>query len=335
MKAIITTSANPFHYGHLSLYNEGIRIFGKNNVKVAIGKNVSKNIDFDRISYHLTPYKIKYDIAENITLADYCKANNVNFIIRGIRNSVDAEYELKLDFLNKEINRKIQTMFFPTKDIFSNISSTYINEFLKYGKYDVVRKYMNEDAMYRFINKYPTFIVFYGKSCIGKTYFLNKIFREKNIVSVDEIFWNVFKECYGEELRNKIKDRSRNLVYNNGSIEDLIQKYSNRAFWETFFNFIEKHFKKSSIFDSCCGIFSAIKNDVYLLDFAHIGSYWNTIPADMKGKIYLVNVNNSKENRNVYINRKGFEEKIFYLDRNYKEPSYCDKSINIEKYYKY
>ncbi|MDE6224723.1 MAG: hypothetical protein K2M25_01135, partial [Muribaculaceae bacterium] len=71
---------------------------------------------------------------------------------------------------------------------------------------------------------------------------------------------------------------------------------------------------------------------VYLLDFAHIGSYWNTIPSDIKGKLYLINVNNSRENRNFYIGKKGFKEKIVYLDKNYREPTYYDKSINIEKY---
>lgn len=333
MRAIVTTSANPFHYGHLSLYNEAKRIFGKNNVKVAIGRNVSKNINFNRIAYHLTPYKIQYDIAENITLADYCKNNNINYIIRGIRNSVDAEYELKLDFLNKEINNHIQTMFFPTKDIFSNISSSSINELLKYNKYDVVKKYMNEDAMYRFINKAPKFVIFFGRSCIGKTYFLekNEVFKNKQIISIDNIFWDIFKEYYGESLKEKVSLKSRELVYNGKSLEKLIKKYSTREFWKTFFNFIEKNFNSFEFYNK--NIFDLnLEDEVYLLDFAHIGSYWNTIPSDLKGKLYLVNLTNSKVNRDLYINKKNFSEKIKYLDKNYREPNYFDKLINLSNY---
>lgn len=333
MKAIITTSANPFHYGHLSLYREAIKIFGKNNAKVAIGRNTSKNVDFNRIAYHLTPYRIKYDIAENITLADYCKNNNIDYIVRGIRNSVDAEYELKLDFLNKEINNKIQTMFFPTKDIFSNISSTSINELLKYNKCDVAKKYMNEDAMYRFINKTPKFIVFFGRSCVGKSYFLNnaEIFKNKQIINVDGIFWDIFEKCYNKELKEKVSLQSKELVYRGKNLEKLIKKYSTREFWETFFDFVEQNFNSFSIDDKNIFDFN-LENELYLLDFAHIGSYWSTIPSDLKGKLYLINLTNSKTNRDSYINMKNFSEKIKYLDKNYKEPTYFDKIINIGEF---
>ena len=118
MKAIVTTSANPLHYGHMSLYNESVKIFGKGNVKITIGKNANKNIDFGRILFHIKPYGVDYEIAENITLSDYCKNNNIDYIVRGIRNAVDAEYELKLDFLNKEINCDIQTKRIDKNNIF-------------------------------------------------------------------------------------------------------------------------------------------------------------------------------------------------------------------------
>jgi len=52
----------------------------------------------------MTPYNINYEIIEDMAVADYCKNNNIEFIVRGIRNGVDAEYELKIDFINKQIN---------------------------------------------------------------------------------------------------------------------------------------------------------------------------------------------------------------------------------------
>ncbi|MDR1499249.1 MAG: hypothetical protein LBS34_03095 [Rickettsiales bacterium] len=328
MKAIVTTSANPFHHGHLSLYREAGRVFGEGNVRVAIGKNFSKNVDFNRIIYHLTPYKIKYDITENITLSDYCRDNKVDYIVRGIRNAVDAEYELKLDFLNKEINEKLQTMFFPTKDIFSNISSTSINELLKYNKYDIVKKYMNEDAMYRFAHKYPEFIIFFGKSCIGKTYYLeNTIFKGKNTVKVDEIFWDIFQECYGRKLRIKVEDESRKLVYNGKSLDQLVKKYSTVEYWQAFFSHIRSNCEKYRIDENIIDF--EVEDRVYLLDFAHIGVYWSTIPPQLRGALYLVNMKNSTKNRNEYINEKNFRNKVNYLDDNYKEPYYYDKIINL------
>ena len=320
MKAIVTTSANPFHYGHLGLYDEACKIFNKNNVKVAIGKNANKSIDFDRIRYHLTPYNIRYDVAENITLADYCKKNKIDYIVRGIRNSVDAEYELKLDFLNKEINSELQTMFFPTRDIFSNISSSSINELLKYNKFDVAKKYMNEDAMYRFINKKPKYVVFFGKSCTGKTYYLNNIARLKT-VDVDKIFWDIFSECYGESLMPSIKEKSLNCVRYNKSMDDLIKKYSTEEFWITFFNYVDKHFKPIDV-----KLLTTVEN-VIALDFPSIGIYWNTIPPYLRGKLYLIKL--EKTDRIDFIKSKHFEDKIEYLDKSYKDPTYYDDLIRL------
>ena len=146
--AIITTSANPFHYGHLDLYNKAKQIFYE--VKVIIAQNSDKN-KITKIEGHMDLYKIPYEIIKDQTIADYCKEHYVTHIIRGIRNGVDAEYELKIDFVNREINPDVQTIFIPTSDTYSNISSSTIRELLKYKKYDIVKKYMNEDAMWKYI----------------------------------------------------------------------------------------------------------------------------------------------------------------------------------------
>lgn len=149
-KAIITTSANPFHYGHLDLYNKACEIFPE--VKVVIAQNSDK-AKSNNLKAHMDVYNISYEIIENQTIADYCKENEVKYIVRGIRNGVDAEYELKMDFVNKKINPDVQTIFIPTDDTYSNISSSTIRELLKYQKYDIAKEFMNEEAMWKYINK--------------------------------------------------------------------------------------------------------------------------------------------------------------------------------------
>lgn len=148
-KAIVTTSANPFHYGHLDLYNKAKEIFP--DVKVVIAQNSDKSKSMN-LKEHMDCYDIPYEIIENETIADYCKENGITHIVRGIRNGVDAEYELKMDFVNKEINPDVQTVFIPTSDTYSNISSSTIRELLKYKKYDIVKKFMREDAMVKYIH---------------------------------------------------------------------------------------------------------------------------------------------------------------------------------------
>ena len=149
-KAIITTSANPFHYGHLDLYNKACEIFPE--VKVVIAQNSDK-AKTNNLKAHMNVYNIPYEIIENQTIADYCKENEVRYIIRGIRNGVDAEYELKMDFVNKKINPDVQTIFIPTDDTYSNVSSSTIRELLKYQKYDIAKEFMNEEAMWKYLNR--------------------------------------------------------------------------------------------------------------------------------------------------------------------------------------
>ncbi|MDR0572398.1 MAG: hypothetical protein LBG48_06120 [Rickettsiales bacterium] len=329
MKAIVTTSASPFHYGHLDLYNKSIDIFGEDTVRVVIGKNSKKEADFEQTLYHIIPYKVNYEITQDITLADYCKKNEIKYIVRGIRNSLDAEYELKLAFLNKEINGDLDVVFFPTEHIFCNISSSSIAELLKYQKFDVVKKYMNVDAMYRFYNKKPKFVVFFGKSCIGKSCYLNKVFNGKDIANSDEILWKVFEKLHGKEKMEAIKQESYDLIFGGKNIVDLIKIYSDERFWNEFFGFIEQNYVKHDLSEH---INLKGENNVYIVDFASIGVYWDTVPADLRGKMYLVKLENSDENRQKYITSKKFEEKIIHLDKNYKDPHYFDMIRNIDNY---
>jgi pantetheine-phosphate adenylyltransferase len=313
----------------MSLYQEAVKIFGKSNVKITIGKNQSKNIDFSRIMYHLAPYGVDYDIAANTTLSDYCKINDIIYIVRGIRNTADAEYELKLDFMNKEIYPKIQTMFFPTKDIFSNVSSSSIIELLNYNKFEVVKKYMNEDSMYRFHNKSPEFVVFFGRSFIGKTHYLKNVlgYKNDNLVEVDKILWEIFGECYGQEEKIKISEESRKIVYGGGKLDDLIEKYSTDTFWELFFGYIRRHFRKSTFFLKNM----EVEREVFLLDFPAIGAYWSSIGSFLRGKLFLIRLENSEQNRLKLLETCGSVDRIKYLDFNYREPTYFDIQRRIDE----
>lgn len=148
-KAIITTSANPFHYGHLDIYKKAKNIF--DDVTVIVAYNHEKNSVFDKkkIASHLEAYNIPFEILADDckTVADYCMQNNINYVVRGIRNGIDAEYELKIDFVNREIFPNLQTVFLPTSDTFSNISSSVIRELIACGKEDIAMHYMSPAAL--------------------------------------------------------------------------------------------------------------------------------------------------------------------------------------------
>lgn len=323
-RAIVSTSANPFHFGHLDLYNQARKIFGKNNVKVAIGKNIKKDIDFNRIIFHMAPYNINYDTAEGVTLSDYCSKNKINYIIRGIRDSTDMNYELKLNSINKEINKNVKTIFLPTQEKLRNISSYSILELMRYGKFDVIKKFMNEDSMYRFFNLQPQYIIFFGKSCSGKSTYLRKSYGDY-VIDVDNIFWNIFEKCFGKEKRIEIQTKSRNTIYSGQKLNELVSIYSTEDFWTTMLKFIRDNYKKTHFYSNRINF----SNELFVLDFPDIGSYWHTIPAEIKGKFYLVQLETNLEKRTNFIKNRNFQKQIKILDINYKEPNYFDETRKI------
>lgn len=308
-KAIVSTSANPFHFGHLDIYNKAKEIF--QDVKVVIAQNpekpLSKNTEF-----HLNAYNIPYEIINNKTIADYCAENNITHIVRGIRNGVDAEYELKLDFINKELNVNVQTIFIPTNDIYSNVSSSTIRELIKYKKHDIIKKYMNEDAMWRYV-KGKKYTCYFGKSCVGKTTYLNN--QNIDSINVDTYLWEVSNKVHGEFETNKLREDSKRIIYTgNYTTEEKLKlihfydsQFFTKQFWDEFFLF----------------------NPAKSLDWASVGFYWDLIPIEYRSSIEFIEITCDETSRLERIKSKGFENKIEAIDNLYKKPIIIDGKINL------
>jgi len=317
-KAIVSTSANPFHFGHLDIFNKAKEIF--DDVHVVIAQNPNKENN-KNLEYHLNAYGIPYKIIYGETVADYCKENNITHIVRGIRNGVDAEYELKLDFANKEINPDIQTVFIPTSDVYSNISSSTIRELLKYKKYDIVKKYMNEDAMWRYIYEKPEYTVYFGKSCVGKsTYIEYDACYATRVTDCDEFIWNTLEKYTDKENVQRYKEKSVEMVYSEThSIEQkkkILDNWCNvlftEQFWDTFFsNFNYAH------------------SDTIKLDWAAVGFYYKYIPMKYRAKMEFIELTCDENVRVERVANKGFENKIRFLDLLYERPTIIDKTIDI------
>jgi pantetheine-phosphate adenylyltransferase len=327
-RAIVMTSANPLHYGHVYLYREAGRIFGVENVKVAIGKTRDRNRDIDKIIYHLNSYKISYVVEENTSLEDYCRENSISHIVRGIRNMADAGYELKkLDFVNR-ICPEIQTVLFPAQGALNGISSSLLRELLGRGEFDIAKNYMDEDSMYRFLHGFPEFIVFFGKACSGKTYYLRNTLQYGNCaVEVDRIFWKIFERHFGHEKMLEISSESKKLVYRGEKLDNLISIYSTENFWKLFFDYIRANFPKVNFsLDN-----TRISREVFIVDFPSIGSYWSTIGASLRGRFYLVKLCNSEKNRKKFAASRGLVDRLDYLDLSYREPDYFDIGKTIDE----
>jgi len=77
---------------------------------------------------------VEIDSFEGLTV-DYCRKRNVNFIIRGLRNPADFEFEKAIVHINRTLTleNKIETIFLLTSSAKSFISSSSVREIISLG----------------------------------------------------------------------------------------------------------------------------------------------------------------------------------------------------------
>ncbi len=132
-KAIFPGSFDPFTLGHLDILKRSLLLFDE--VIVGVGKNIDKKTMFSekqRVSFIKDCFKneakIKVESYDGLTI-DFCKKNDANFIVRGIRNNGDFEFEKAIARTNRKLS-KIETVFLLTSAKTSFISSGIVRELI-------------------------------------------------------------------------------------------------------------------------------------------------------------------------------------------------------------
>ena len=138
-KAIFPGSFDPITLGHVDIINRGVTLFDE--VIIAIGENSSKNYMFsleERIAFIETTFKDNPKVSvvsySGLTI-DFCKAIGVEFILRGLRNPADFEFEKGIAHTNRHLST-LETVFLLTSAQTSFISSSIVREIIRYdGNY--------------------------------------------------------------------------------------------------------------------------------------------------------------------------------------------------------
>ena len=122
-KAIFPGSFDPFTLGHLDILKRSLLLFDE--ITVGVGKNINKKTMFtenQRISFIKDCFKnepkIKVESYEGLTI-NFCKKIGANFIVRGIRNNGDFEFEKAIARTNRKLS-KIETVFLLTVVLLGN-----------------------------------------------------------------------------------------------------------------------------------------------------------------------------------------------------------------------
>ena len=132
--AIFPGSFDPITLGHQDIIEKSLNLF--DSVIIGIGKNNEKKYMFSaekRKQFVEKTFKsndnIEVKIYDGLTV-NFCKKNNADFIIRGLRNVSDFEFEKTIALTNRKLTG-IETVFLLTSAKNSYISSGIVRELIK------------------------------------------------------------------------------------------------------------------------------------------------------------------------------------------------------------
>lgn len=135
--ALFPGSFDPFTNGHLDVVMRGTRLFDE--IIIAIGNNSSKQ--------RYIPVEQMVEIIEGVfkdvpnvsvaaykgLTAEYAREVGAKFLLRGLRNTTDFEYENTIAQANRHVNTDLETVFLITSPPLAAISSSIIREIHRFG----------------------------------------------------------------------------------------------------------------------------------------------------------------------------------------------------------
>jgi pantetheine-phosphate adenylyltransferase len=136
--AVFPGSFDPFTLGHKDVVLRSLFLFDK--VVVALGHNSSKKRYFsldlmvDKIQETFSEEpRVEVAVFDGLT-AHFAKKTGARFILRGLRNTTDFEYENSISQANRMLNPELETVFLITSPELSAIRSTIVRDIHAYGE---------------------------------------------------------------------------------------------------------------------------------------------------------------------------------------------------------
>lgn len=135
--ALFPGSFDPFTKGHEDIVLRGLQLFDE--IIIAIGYNSQKSQRYFEINLMISKIKETFKNYPNIHVehfdkltAELARERGAQFLLRGIRNTTDFEYENSIAQVNRKLYEELESVFLITSPQFAWISSSIIREVHKY-----------------------------------------------------------------------------------------------------------------------------------------------------------------------------------------------------------
>lgn len=136
--ALFPGSFDPFTKGHEDIVRRGLQVFDE--IIIAIGYNAQKNTRYfdmqlmiDKIGETFKDQSSIKVITYSELTASFAKKHNAKFLLRGLRNTTDFEYENSISQVNRKLYPELESVFLITSPQLAWISSSIVREVHRYG----------------------------------------------------------------------------------------------------------------------------------------------------------------------------------------------------------
>ncbi len=138
VRGLFAGSFDPYTLGHHAVVTKASRLFDE--VYVLVGVNTAKSRAFNANEMKAAmEATMERDGLSNVRVviydrmvADYCAEHGIDYLIRGLRNSMDYNYEENIAQVNKLLKPELESIYLRADD--AAVSSSMVRELLTFGK---------------------------------------------------------------------------------------------------------------------------------------------------------------------------------------------------------
>ena len=132
MNAMYPGTFDPLTLGHEEIIDRAANLF--DHLLVSVANDSLKSTMFE-LDDRLKLVEIISSRYANVTVSaydgltiDFAKSNNINVILRGVRNSSDFNYESQISQMNNTMDKSLESLFFIASDSYKSITSSLVRQ---------------------------------------------------------------------------------------------------------------------------------------------------------------------------------------------------------------